>query len=111
MREAPRERGLLQRRDPGAAAEDEALEQRVRGEAIRAVHSRAGALAGRVETVDLGAPVEVGDDAAHGVVGGRRDRDRLPRGIAALGGDARHDRREAGPVDRPQVEQRGRAGT
>ena len=40
---------LVERGERGAAAEDEALEQRVRGQAVRAVDAGAGALAGRVE--------------------------------------------------------------
>ena len=41
--------GLRQRGQRGAPAEDEALEQRVRGEPVRAVHAGAGALACGVE--------------------------------------------------------------
>ena len=43
------ERRVRQRRERGAPAEDEALEQRVRREPVGAVDARAGALAGRVE--------------------------------------------------------------
>ena len=41
--------GLGERGERRAAAEDEALEQRVRREAVRAVHAGRSALAGRVE--------------------------------------------------------------
>ena len=54
-----------ERREGGAAAEDEALEQRVRGQAVRAVDAGAGTLARRVEARDVSPAVKVGDDAAH----------------------------------------------
>ncbi len=44
-----RQPGLAERGERGPAAEDEAFEQRVRGETVRAVDAGAGALAGRVE--------------------------------------------------------------
>ncbi len=43
------ERRVGERRERGAAAEDEALEQRVRRQTVRAVDARAGALARRVQ--------------------------------------------------------------
>ena len=76
--------GLVQHRERRTTAEHEAFEQRVRGQPVRAVHAGAGALAGREQAVDAGAPVEVGDDAAHRVVRRRRDRDGLERGVEAL---------------------------
>ena len=54
--------GLGERGERGSAAEDEALEQRVRGEPVRAVDAGAGALAGGVEARHACAAVEVGDD-------------------------------------------------
>ena len=88
----------------GAAAEDEALEQRVRGEPVRAVDAGRGALAGGVEAGQARAPVEVGDDAADRVVRGRRDRDRLARGVVAGARERRHQTGEAVALDRAQVE-------
>ena len=69
-----RERG--ERRAP---AEDEALEQRVRREPVRAVDAGAGALARRVEAGNRGAPVEVGDDPADRVVRRPARRGSAPR--------------------------------
>ena len=54
----------------------------------------------------LGAPVEVGDDAAHRVVGRGRDRDRLDARGRSRHPRARDHRREAVAVDRAEVEQR-----
>ena len=65
-----RRAGLAERGEPGAPAEDEALEQRVRGEPVRAVDAGRGALAGGVEPGHGGRAVEVGDDAADRVVRG-----------------------------------------
>src|SRR5205085_9929129 len=48
----------LERGEPRAAAEDEALEQRVRGEPVRPVHSGACALAGGVQPGNGGASVQ-----------------------------------------------------
>ena len=48
--------------------------------------------------------VEVGDDPADRVVRGRRDRDRLARGVVAGALERRHQAREALAVDRAQVE-------
>ena len=58
----------------GARAEDQALEQRVAGQAVGAVDAVAGHLPGGVEAGQRGAAVEVGGHAAHHVVGGRRHR-------------------------------------
>ena len=97
-----------ERSEGGAAAEDEALEQGVRREAVRAVDAGAGALAGGVQARHVGAAVEIGDDAAHRVMGRRRDGDRLQRRIEALSLERVHERREAPAIDAAQVEQ-GRA--
>src|SRR5262249_49917269 len=67
----------------GAAAEDQRVEQRVRAEAVAAVHGDAGALAGGVQTGDLGLAVGVGADAAHRVVVARLDVDRLAGDVDA----------------------------
>ena len=68
---------LVPRRRRGAPAEHEALRQRVRRQPVRAVQAGAGTLADRVEPGHGGAAVEVGGHAAHRVVRGRRDGDRL----------------------------------
>ena len=47
--------GLAEGGESGAAAEDEALEQGVRRQPVRAVHAGAGALAGGVQAGQLGA--------------------------------------------------------
>ena len=92
-RETSGQPGLVEGRQRGPASEDEALEQRVRRQPVRAVDAGTGALAGCVETGQAGATVEVGDDAAHRVVGGRRDRDRLGRRVVALRQEAVHQGR------------------
>ena len=51
-------------------------------------------------------PVEIGDDAAHRVVGRRRHRNRLDRGVEPRLLERPDHRREAVPVDRAEVEQR-----
>ncbi len=68
-------RGASQAALDRAVGEDEALEQRVRGEPVGAVHAGGGALAAGVEAGDRGRAVEVGGDAAHQVVGRGCDRD------------------------------------
>ena len=102
-----REVGLGERRERRAAAEDEALEQRVRREPVRSVHAGRSALARRVETRELAASVEIGENAADGVVRRRRDRDRRLRRVVPLLDEAPHERREAPAVDRAQIEQHG----
>ena len=59
-----------------ALGEDQALQQGVGGQPVRAVHAGAGDLAAGVQAGDGGAAVQVGADAAGGVVRGRGDRDR-----------------------------------
>ena len=68
---------------PGAAAEHQCVEQRVRAEAVAAVDRHARDLARRVEARDLGEPVDVGLDAAHRVVVARLDVDRLAGDVDA----------------------------
>ena len=58
----------MQHRAPRAPREHERLEEGVRGEAVRAMDSRAGHLAARVEPRNRSAPVQIGDDAAADVV-------------------------------------------
>ena len=98
--------GLLERGERGPPAEDEAFEQRVRREAVRTVNPGARALAGREEPGQLGASREIGDDAAHRVVGRRRHRNRLDRGVEPRILDRPDHGREAIPVDQAEVEQR-----
>ena len=80
-RRARAARGLRERVGDGAAGEHEALAERVGGEPVGAVQAGAGGLADRVEPGTRRAAVQVGDDAAHHVVGGRRDRDQLARRV------------------------------
>ena len=60
----------------GARSEDEALAERVGGQAVGAVQAGARALADRVEAGHRRRAVEVGDDPAHAVVRRRRHRAR-----------------------------------
>ena len=75
-----------------ARAEHDGLEQRVRGEAVGAVQPARGDLAGGPQALDGRASANVGGDAAHVVVGGRRDRDRLAGGVDAGRAAVREDR-------------------
>ena len=68
---------------PGAAAEDQRVEQRVGAEPVAAVDRDAGDLAGRVEAGDLGGAVDVGLHAAHRVVVAGLDVDRLAGDVDA----------------------------
>ena len=68
----------------GAGAGDEALEKRIGGEAIGAVHSGAGGFAGRVKPGERGAAAEAGADAAHEVVRGGADGDQIAAQIEAV---------------------------
>ena len=102
---APRHRRLAERGKRGAPSEHEALEQRVRREPVCAVHARRGAFAGGIQAGQLAPAVEIGEDAADGVVRGRRHGDRCLRGVVALLDEAPHQRRKATAVDRAEVEQ------
>jgi len=53
-----------------AGGEDDALEEGVGGEAVGAVDAGAGGFADGEQAGEAGAAVEVGEDAAHQVVGG-----------------------------------------
>ena len=79
--------GRAARRAPARAArraEHEALAERVRGEPVGAVQAGARGLADGVEArARVERAVEVGDDAAHHVVRGGRDRDELARRVEA----------------------------
>ncbi len=74
---------------------DQALQEGVRREPVRAVHAGAGDLAARVQAGDGGPAAGVGADAARGVVGGRGDRDGLVDRVDAVGAAGGEDRREA----------------
>ena len=88
----------------GAAAEHEALRERVGGEPVGAVEAGAGGLADRVEAGHGGAAVEVGDDAAHHVVGGGGDGDELGHRVEAGVAEGLDDVGEAPGVDAAHVE-------
>ncbi len=79
-----------------AFREDQALQEGVGGEPVRAVHARAGHLAARVQTRDRRTAVQVRPYAAGRVVGRRGDRDRLGDRVDAVGAAGRQDGREAG---------------
>ena len=104
--------GLVEPFERRAAAEDEALAERVGREPVGAVQAGAGALADRVEALDAGRPpVEVGDDPAHHVVAGGGDRDALRRRVQPGLLERGDDVREAPRVDHRHVEaDRVRAG-
>ena len=79
--------------------EDQAFEQRVAGQPVGAVQAGAGGLAGGVEAGNVGARVQVGDDAAAGVVRRRDDRDGVAGDVDAQFGAARQDVREVLPQE------------
>ena len=80
-------RGLVAGGQRRAAAEHEALGERVGGEPVRAVQPGARRLADGVEAGHARAAVEVGRDAAHRVVGRRRDREQIARRVEARVGE------------------------
>ena len=96
---------LVERGQRGPASEHEALQQRVGGEAVGAVDAGRGALPRRVQPADLRPAQQVGDDPADGVVRGRRDRDRLRRGIEPRLRDLGHQAGKPAPIDRPEIEE------
>jgi hypothetical protein len=81
--------GVVGGPDAAALAEDVDVEQRVGAEPVGAVHRDAGDLAGGVQAgYDVGVVaqhlrLDVGGDAAHRVVRGRLDRDRVGVGLDA----------------------------
>ncbi len=97
--------GLGCRGDCSASAEHEALGERVRREPVGAVYAGARALTHRVEPRKRGPSVQVADDAAHQIVGGRGDRDELSLGIEPGVATSVEDVREAIRLDRANVEQ------
>ena len=99
---------VLERREGGAPAEDRTLEKAVAGQPVGAVDAGGGHLAAGVEPGDAGGAVDVGANATDHVVGGRGDRDRLPRDVDAVLAARGGDRREAvahSVAERPAVEQ------
>ena len=70
-REPAREARLVESGKSRPPPENEALQKRVRRQAIRPVHSRCGALPRRVEAVDRRPPYEIRHQAADRVVGRR----------------------------------------
>jgi len=77
--------------------EYQAFEQRIRGQSIGTVQAGAGSFAGDVEAGHVGAPVEVADDAAAGVMSGWYDRDRVAGDVDAEFEAAGVDIREMRP--------------
>ena len=75
--------------------EDEPLEQRVRGEAVGAMHARARDLAHGVEPRHARVPDEIRHDAAHHVVRGGRDGDEILARVDAARAAEREDARES----------------
>jgi len=92
--------GRMMHRLAGTAAKHQALEQRVAGEAIRAVHTGASDLASRIQTAQRRPAIEVRSDAAHEVVRRRADRESIGRqiepGPATEAGDDREPRPHIG---------------
>src|SRR5699024_8230531 len=74
-----------------AGGEDRCLQQGVRGQTGRPVHSGARDLTDGVEPSDAGAPNEVGGDAAHEVMGGRGDGNEIVGGVQPVGGKSASD--------------------
>ena len=103
-RAAPRRRRLGERVRDGAAGEHEALAERVRREPVGAVQAGARGLADGVQPGQRRVRVQVGDDAAHRVVGGRRDRDQLARRVEAGLAQRADDVGEVRGVDAAHVE-------
>ena len=101
---ARRRLGVGRGGERSAAAEDEALGQRVRRQPVGAVQAGAGRLADRVQAGDRRAAVEVGRHAAHRVVRRRRDRDQVAARVDARPPRARRRCWGSGHVDRAHVE-------
>src|SRR5204862_4379194 len=80
-------------RDP--AGEDQPLQQRVRGEPVRAVYAGAGDLTTGVQARDRGPAAQVGTHATRRVVRRRRDGDQVDRRVDAGGRATGDDCREA----------------
>ena len=78
----------------GAGGEDCALEQRVRGQPVGAMHSGARDLADGEEPFDARATVTIRGHPAHEVVGGRSDGNEVPGQIEAISGKTGGDARE-----------------
>src|ERR1019366_5629806 len=86
---------LRARLSGGGPAKHHPLQQRVARQPVGAVHPGAGHLAAGVEAGDGGRPVQVGDHAANGVVGGGSDRDGSQDGVDAIAPAGGDDGREA----------------
>ena len=92
-----------------ASAEDRTFEQRVRGQAVRAVDPGAGDLAHGEEARDGRSSLEIGAHPAHEVVSGRGDRNEVSGQIETMSGEAGGDAREPGGRlgDGPGIEDAG----
>ena len=77
-----------------ARGKDHGFEQRVRRQPVGAVRAGRRYFAAGPQSLQRGAAVRVDGDAAHVIMRGRRDRDRLRRRIDAGGDAARIDGRE-----------------
>ena len=86
-----------------ARAEHQAFEQRIAGEAVRAVHARARHLARGKQPGHRRAAVEIGFDAAHHVVRCRPDRNEIAREIEPCLQTRRGDHRKP-PVHLVSIE-------
>src|SRR5690606_12940791 len=75
-------------------AKNETFEQRVRGKAIGAMQPAFGDFACGIETGQIGATVQIYDDAAAGIMLGRNDGDRLLRNVDIKVQQSRMDGRE-----------------
>ena len=84
------------RRFTGARAENKPFEKRIRSEPVRAMHTRTADLARRIEPGHSASSPQVGANAAHAVMRGRRDRERLACQVKAVKLARRVDRRETG---------------
>src|SRR5579872_740010 len=95
-----------------AGGEHHALEEGVGGEAVGAVHPRAGDLAGGPEAREGCRAVEIREDATAEVVGGGGDRQPLAGGVDADGLQRLVDRREAaGELGQPGAVEEDVVGT
>ena len=90
-----------------APGEHEALAQRVGGQPVGAVQPRAGGLAHRIKSRQRRAGVEVGENPSHHVVGRRRDRDQLLRGVQARFAQRADHVGKASGVDHAHVQAHG----
>ena len=75
----------------GGACQHHAFDQRVACQPVRTVQAGAGGFANGIQAAQVGAPGQVGQHAAAGVVSGRHDRNRLFADVDAEFGAALQD--------------------